>query len=209
MKAVIFCSGVIDDYEFLKDKHFDDCLIISADGGIRHLNRLNIVPHVAIGDRDSATEDFPADAETLIYPTDKDYTDTHLCIDYAIGKGCDEIVLYGATGGRLDHEFSHYCLMAYGLSKGVRVMLCDPKNDIWMESSPFTLDRCKRKYISFFPYGGDVEGFSVSGLKYKAKGMRLSCSNVQASSNEFTDEPTAKISFDKGILIVMLCDDIK
>lgn len=209
MKAIIFCSGVINDYDFLKDKCFDNCLIMSADGGIKHLNALDIVPDVVIADFDSSENCYQDGVEVIKHPTRKDFTDTHLCIDYAIEKGCDEIVLYGATGGRLDHEFSHYCLMAYGLSKGVKIMLCDECNDIWMEKSSFTINRGKRKYVSFFPYGSDIERFTVRGLKYEAENMYLSCSNVQASSNEFINNDIAEISFDKGILIVMLCDDIK
>ena len=169
---------------------------------------LGITPDVVIGDRDSYAEYLGLDtAEVLVYPAEKDFTDTHLCVDYAIEKGCSEIELLGGFGGRHDHEYSHYCLMAYALKKGVKLKMTDKYNEIWMEDKPFILEKGKRKYVSFFPYGSDVEGFSVKGLKYSAKDITLSCGLVQASSNEFEDCERAEVSFKGGMLLVMLCDD--
>ena len=76
-----------------------------------------------------------------------------------------------------------------------------------MENKPFSLKRGKRRYVSFFPYGGDVTNFTVKGLLYTADNMHLSCSEAAASSNEFDSRDTAEISFSDGTLLVMLCDD--
>ncbi len=209
MKAIIFCSGVIENYAYLKNKSYADFLVICADGGVKHTEALNITPDIIIGDEDSSISQYPDNVKIIKYPTDKDFTDTHLCIDYAIGHGCDEIELLGATGGRLDHEFSHFCLLSYGLSKNIRIKICDEFNEVWMENKSFTLNRCEKKYVSFFPYGGDIESFTVRGLKYEAENMYLSCSGVQASSNEFVDTERAEIEFHSGTLLVMLCDDKK
>lgn len=46
-----------------------------------------------------------------ILPERKDVTDTHAAIDYLLSKGYDEIEIYGATGGRLDHFFAVMCLL--------------------------------------------------------------------------------------------------
>ncbi len=207
MKAIIFCSGNIDDYTDLKDRNFNNILIICADGGLKHTEALGITPDAVIGDRDSYTKDLNIDAEVFVYPSKKDFTDTHLCVDYAIDKGCSEIELLGGFGGRHDHEYSHYCLMAYALKKGVKLKMTDKYNEVFMEDKPFVLKRGKRKYISFFPYGSDVESFSVKGLKYSAENIMLSCGLVQATSNEFESEDRAEISFKSGMVLVMLCDD--
>ncbi len=206
MKAIIFCSGKIEDYEYLKNKDFDNCLIICADGGIRHARALNITPEVVIGDGDSWDE-VPDDAKIIKYPTHKDFTDTNLCIEYAIEKGCTEIELLGAIGGRCDQEFSHYCLMAYGLSKNVSIKMSDELNEIWMQNKPFSLRRGDKKYVSFFPYGSAVEGFSVKGLKYEAENICLKPYLVQASSNEFSNQDTAEVTFKSGTLLIILSSD--
>ena len=208
MKAVIFCNGNIDRYEGLKEKCVGN-LVICADGGLRHTKYIGIKPDIIIGDNDSKGN-IPSDAqEVYVYPVKKDDTDTKLCVDCAIEKGCDEIEILGGTGGRLDHEYSHYCLMAYALERGVCLTVTNECNKIFMKDKPFVVERGGYKYISFFPYGGKVEGFAVSGLEYKAENMTLDCSLVQATSNEFSDEESAEISFDSGRLLVMMCNDAK
>lgn len=207
MKAIIICGGDVGDYEFYKQSDFDGAYIICADGGLKHCKKLNIRPDLIVGDNDSWTEQYPAEIESVVSPPEKDYTDTNICIDEAIERGFKEIMLIGALGGRRDHEFSHFCLLAYGLKRGVKIKILDRYNEIWMEDKPFELFRGSRKYVSFFPFGGDVEEFTVRGLKYEAEKMRLACDEVRASSNEFDKCDAALISFKSGRVIVMLCDD--
>lgn len=207
MKAVIFCNGEIRDYEWVKKRSFDNVLVICADGGLRHTRTIGVKPDIIIGDNDSWETEYSDSAEVFIYPPKKDFTDTQLCVDCAIERGCDEIEIIGGFGGRHDHEYSHYCLMAYALDMGIRLKMTDERNVIYMEDKPFVLKKSGHKYVSFFPYGGDVEGFSVKGLEYEADNMTLRCGLVQASSNEFADCETVQVDFKSGRLLVMLCND--
>lgn len=211
MRAVIFASGVIEDYSYIDKESVSDALVICADGGYEHALKLGIHPDVIVGDSDSIKSEYPDDGRTRIIrcPAEKDYTDTNKCIDVAIEDGCTDVEIYGGLGGRFDHEYSNICLMAYALEKGVRVKLVNMHNEIWMEKTGFCLHRGSKKYVSFFPYGGAVDGFSVRGLKYSAENMRLECHLAQASSNEFAECDIADIDFKSGTLIVMLCDDAK
>lgn len=210
--AVIFCGAEIENYNFLREIDFSSAYIICADSGIRHAIALKLEPNLVIGDHDSWCGVYPEKTEKFECKPEKDDTDTALCIDEAIERGFKKIILLGATGGRLDHEFSHYCLMAKGLEKGVRIKMIDENNEIWMENKPFELsraevERCGMRYVSFFPYGRDVLNFSVCGLKYSAENIRLRCSAAVASSNEFDGETTAKIDFSDGTVLVMICKD--
>ena len=209
MKAIIFSSAEIADYGYLERCDRGDCLIICADAGYKHARRLNIVPDIFLGDNDSFASEIPAGVERVLYPPEKDKTDTNIAVDYAIGRGADEIVLIGGIGGRIDQEFTHFCLMEYALNRGVKLKMIDDINEIWMERGPFTLKKsdCGKKYVSFFAYGGKVENFSVKGLKYETEGMSLDPGLVQASSNEFAEAEEAKIGFDSGTVLVMLCED--
>lgn len=206
MKAYIFCNGPISDYGFLKNKDFSDCLVICADGGMRHTERLKITPDVIVGDFDSAKSRL-SDISSVECPTHKDYTDTERCVDLAIERGCKEIELIGAFGGRVDHEFSHYCLMAYALKKGASLVAVDEKNEAFMKDKPFRITDRKKKYVSFFAYGGTVEGLWLKGLKYELEGVSLRCDTTLSVSNEFLSDEDAEISFDKGILLVILSED--
>ncbi len=204
-RAIIFCSGEMDtDHVWLPEYQKD--LVLCADGGYRHAKRLGIIPDLIIGDLDSGISEYPSEVASRIYPSEKDATDTNLCLDYAMEQGCQEVIILGGFGGRLDHEFSHYSLLLYGLRRGVRVKLVNGCHEIWMEDKPFVLKPDNKKYVSFFPFGGDVENFSVRGLKYEAECIKLSCDLVQASSNQFKDGKIAEISFEKGgILLIMRC----
>lgn len=207
MKSIIFSGAYIENYDYLSEINFDDYLIICADSGYKHAKRLNIVPDVILGDNDSYLNKYPDDIKNLVYPPEKDFTDTNIAIDYAIKHNAEEILIIGGLGGRIDHEFSHFCLMNYALDKGVKLKLINDTNEIWMEKNSFTLKKSKRKYVSFFPYAGDVLNFSIKGLKYETANMHMVPNRVQASSNEFSDSNTAFVTFDSGIVIVMLCDD--
>lgn len=207
MKAVIFCGGRIEDYSYIEQESLENALVICADGGYGHTEKLNITPDVIIGDNDSWNGEYPEEIKSIKCPSEKDYTDTERCIDYAIENGCREILIYGGLGGRLDHEFSNYCLLLYALKKGAKVVLLDKYNEIWMEDKPFTLKKDKKKYVSFFPYGGEVQDFSVKGLKYEGDNINLNTDSTLTVSNEFLNS-SAEISFSSGYVLVMLCNDI-
>ena len=202
--AVIFCSGELD---MEPSVNREETLVVCADGGLKHAQRLGIVPDMIIGDCDSIEGVYPEEIPHQIYPSEKDETDARLCLDWAMKQGCKEVLILGGLGGRLDHEFSNYALLMYGLKHGVTVKLCNQQNEIWMADAPFTLTPGEKKYVSFFPYGGDVEGFSVKGFKYEAKNMTLTCDTIRTACNESLPGKEGAVSFTKGYLLVMRCQD--
>ena len=206
-QAVIFCSGEMDSDTLWNPKDRENWLVVCADGGFRHAQRLGVVPDIIIGDCDSFQQAYPDGIPHVIYPSEKDVTDTQLCLDWAIGQGANEALILGGIGGRLDHEFSHFSLLLYGLKRGIRVRIANAQNEIFMVDKPFTVQPTGKKYISLFPYGGTVEGLCIKGLKYEAKDMTLTCDQVQASCNEFVGTQEGEISFQSGYLLVMLCDE--
>lgn len=207
MKCYIFCSAPIDSYDFLKKYDFEKDFVICADGGYVHAKRLGLTPDIWLGDGDSLGSIEIMAKEKLVFPAKKDFTDTDLAVQEALKRGYDEIIIIGALGGRLDHEFSHFCLLKKILDNNAKGFLVSEKNEITMEKESFLVFPDGRKYISFFPFGGDVENFSVKGLCYEAENMHLSCSAVQASSNCFEDGKTGEISFSSGYVLVVRADD--
>ena len=202
--AVIFCSGDLDmEVPFKRE----ETLVICADGGYRHAKKMGIVPDMIIGDCDSFEETYPEEIPHLIYPSEKDETDAMLCLNWAIKEGCDEVWILGGLGGRLDHEFSNFALLMYGLKQGVTVKLANHQNEIWMTDKPVAISPGDKKYISFFPYGGEVEGFSLKGFRYEVDTMTLTCDTVRCACNEFVADTVGEVSFTKGYLLIMCCQD--
>jgi len=207
VKCYIFCSADIKSYDFLKRFDFENGYVICADGGYRHLERLGIVPDLWIGDGDSLKNKEIKAKEVLTFPVKKDNTDTDLAVMEALRRGYRDIVIVGVFGGRLDHEFSHFCLLKKILDNGGHGVLMDENNEITMENKSFSVFPEGKKYISFFPFGGDVLDFSVKGLCYETENINLLCGEIQASSNCFVDEIAGEISFSSGYVLVIRSND--
>lgn len=114
---VIFTGGNYPPVESLYKIILKDEInyIIAADSGFTTAIDNDIIPNLAVGDFDSV------DVISLLsgvskrktffikYPHDKDYTDTQLALMWAkrISKKA-RVILFGGSGGRLDHLFSLY-----------------------------------------------------------------------------------------------------
>ncbi len=168
---------------------------------------LGIIPDVWLGDGDSLDKDEICSNEKIVFPTRKDSTDTDLAVDLALSRGYKDIVIFGGLGGRIDHEYANFCLLKKVCDMGGNCSLVNEKNEIFIKKQGFELYPNKKKYVSFFPFGGDVEGFSVKGLRYEAENMKLECSKAQASSNCFENEKKASVSFSSGYVLVIRSDD--
>ena len=113
MKCLIIAGAPEYDIDLIKEQSENNDLIICADKGYSYAKSAGVKPDIVIGDFDSFTGTVSGDFEILRYNTDKDYTDTHICVDKALEKGCKEITIISAIGGRLDHTLGNLCLLGY------------------------------------------------------------------------------------------------
>jgi len=82
--------------------------VVAADGGARLALALGMNPAVVVGDMDSLEEPFRRVLEQggcrfIVYSQEKDYTDTHLAMDWAYLNGFREVCVIVHRSGRLDH----------------------------------------------------------------------------------------------------------
>lgn len=104
---IALCATHLEKMILPQDREY-----IGVDHGVEELLKQEITPKFAIGDFDSLqNRQTLKNLNIQILPERKDVTDTHAAIEYAISKGYDEIEIYGATGGRLDHFFAVMCLL--------------------------------------------------------------------------------------------------
>ena len=97
----VFCAGGFDALA----EPLEDAFVIAADGGLKHLQQLNIPPDVIIGDFDSLGYT-PKDAR--VFPVEKDDTDSMLAVRHGLREGCRRFILYGSLDGpRLDHTVAN------------------------------------------------------------------------------------------------------
>jgi len=204
MKCLIFCSSNDSGIEFLKRIDFSDSYIICADGGASVLQKLGLKADLWVGDMDSYKgSDYDFYKEKAVYPSDKDLTDAHIAVIEALNRNMTEICLFGATGGRLDHEYANYCLLKYILKNGGFGTILNEKNRICLTNKNIKIYPEKEKYISFFPFGGEVKSLTVKNAKYVLQNYDLTDDHTYTVSNEFINEKPVEIELDSGYLLIM------
>lgn len=210
MKTVIIGSGEIYDYSFCLELVNSADRIICADGGTRHAINMRLVPHVIIGDMDSSAAGYVEyfrgkGVETVKYPTDKDKTDMHICVEFALAFS-SEIILLGATGSRIDHMLANISLLKLGLEKGIPITILDNRNSIMMIKESIHMRGEKSELFSLIPYTGRVEGICTRGAHYELQDAVMELGDPYGVSNYFEEE-TVEVSIKKGILLVIRSRD--
>ena len=117
-----------------------------------------MVPDLVDGDFDSISHDGReylnslTDTEVVQLVPEKDDTDTQSAMNLAIKKGAKNILILGATGGRLDHFMGNLGLLTLGKESSVNVALADAQNYICLIESGTVLEKAEQfgTYVSFF-----------------------------------------------------------
>ena len=175
-------------------------IVLAADGGYVYLEKIGIKPDVIMGDFDSSEKPpFPEIAE---FNSEKDDTDTGLCVDYGLEHGFSVFEIYGGIGGRLDHTFANIQTLVKIAQFGGRGYLYGRDEVITVIDSEIEFDESYRGIISVFSIGDRAEGVCVSGLKYSLDNATLTNNFPLGVSNEFTGK-CAKISVKEGYLLVI------
>lgn len=184
-----------------------------VDRGTKILLEQGIQPVFTVGDFDSVSDEeraWIAERITITpVPAEKADTDLALGVAQAIEQGFDEICIYGATGGRLDHFMGAMQLLKMPAYQNARIQLIDQQNEIsLLTAGEHTLQNNTRyQYISFVPATDDVT-LSLHGFKYDLEQEVLAQGSTLTISNEF-DGATARVIVHKGMVYQMRSRDKK
>lgn len=210
-RIVIISGGELDEKFALSvlAEAVANC-IIGVDRGIEFLYRNKITPGYIVGDFDSASQEI-ADYyrnETTVpireYNPAKDASDTEIAVRLAMTLGCSELIILGATGGRIDHLWANVQTLTIPFSAGIDARILDPRNSIRVIGGETVLKRseCYGPYFSLFPLGHEVYGFNIKGAKYPLRNHTLTPYDSLCVSNEFEEEEVI-ISFSSGTVLLM------
>ena len=119
MRAVIIGGGSVS--ENLKEYILPGDFIVCADSGYDRARAFGVKPNLVIGDMASIVSKLESGPEIITAPVQKDETDSMLCIDILIDRGFDEILFFGALGGRPDHSFANITSLLYAAKKGIHI----------------------------------------------------------------------------------------
>jgi thiamine pyrophosphokinase len=173
---------------------------------------LGITPDVVIGDLDSlAADDIKglqiASVEIIRYPAKKDQTDLELALKLAIDRGADEIVVFGAMGGRWDMSIANILLLAEQNLSGATIRIIDGRHEIMLlhAGKEITFYGEKGDILSLIPLGRDALGITTIGLEYPLKNDVLRLGSSRGISNVLTRN-SATVFLKQGLLLcVHIC----
>lgn len=220
--TVIVSGGMIQEdfaLDFLKkiqeERKGKKLVLMAADRGLDFFRKNGITPDIADGDFDSLSVEGKKylenlkDTEIIRLQPEKDDTDTQSTLNLAIAKGSENILILGATGGRIDHLIGNLGLLTLGKLKGVSVAIADAQNYICLVKSGTILSKAGQfgKYVSFFSAGEAVEGLTLKGFKYPLNNFCLTTADSGLTvSNEIRDD-TAQITYNRGSLMMVMSRD--
>lgn len=199
---------MVEDYVRIRSFLGAPDLVICADGGIRHAFALGLRPALVLGDFDSAGQALAAEMESQgipvqRVPVEKDQTDSQLALEEAIRRGADEILLVGATGGRLDHTVANLLLLP-GLPASTTVSIVDSHNLVRLlrPGGRLTVPALPGSYLSLLPLSPEVKGVVAEGVKWPLDGVTLRWGESLGVSNQILADE-AFLAIREGYLLVI------
>ena len=197
-KCVIFCAG---GFDCLIEPLGKEDFLMAADGGLVHLQKLNLTPDGILGDFDSLGYT-PKGAK--VFPVEKDDTDAMLAVRQGLKMGFTDFILYGSLDGdRLDHTVANFQTLQYLADHGARGM-CVGKRYIAavIKNETITFPETATGIVSVFCMGADAKGVSITGTKYEAKDITLTAGFPLGVSNHFEGRQS-RITVQDGSLLLL------
>ena len=140
---------------------------------------------------------------SLVFPVEKDETDTHLAYLEGAKRGYTAFRVYGGVGGREDHTFANYSLLLYAKNRGHSMTLVgDGYESFVIKNESATLSGRPGAPLSVFAFGGSASGVNILGAKYEARDVTLHPEFPLGVSNSFL-RGEVWLSVKDGALLVM------
>lgn len=209
-RVAIFTGGDLHE-EYIEKLNADD-ILIGADYGAWYLVNQHLTLNLAVGDFDSVSEEqyrcIEENSHQVVRcdPIDKDLSDTELALKYAYSFDPAEIVIFGATGSRLDHTLANIQILSKTLKQGVRCSILNRNNLITATDSRITLHKSEYDCVSILPLTTEVRGIDLDGFMYPLSNAVLSIGDSLGISNQIVDT-TGTITIKEGILLVVQSKD--
>ena len=169
-------------------------------------------PDIIIGDFDSVDANVLKQYENRVliekFPSEKDFTDMELAVEFAVSKGYNNIILTGASGTRLDHTLGNIMLMEKYYKEGVNISIIDNNNEmkIISDNAELFIEYKEGYYISIIPVTEYIQGLYLEGFKYNLNNVNVQRGSTLCISNQIKDNK-GRITLRKGNAIVIISKD--
>lgn len=179
--------------------------IAAVDRGAAHALALGLTPSILIGDMDSIDprhRQVLASVPALVHPADKDKTDTHLALEWALAQGGRHIVIGGGLGSRFDHALANALLLLELARHGARGVITDGRQAVHLLNGELELTAPTGYALSILPLFSRCRGLTLRGLRWELTNHELTPGETRTVSNEFLDEP-ARLTLREGTALVI------
>lgn len=181
--------------------------LVAVDGGLHHLKRLGLKPHLLIGDLDSVNaselaEIIEAGIEVRRFPPAKDQTDLELALEHALELGYAQIVVAYPFGDRVDHTLGNLSLLSRPDLAGRTLSLEDGQVEARLLDQSACLPAQPGDLVSLIAWGEPVEGITTKGLEYPLNYETLVPWQTRGISNVALAD-LIEIDFKSGRLLVI------
>lgn len=209
-RAVILSGGTVADQEALRILNEPYAVLVGVDRGLEWLYEKGICPTHIVGDFDSISEEILLhfrkcmDIPIREFNPVKDASDTEIALRLCLELACEEVILLGATGTRLDHIWANVQTLSIAKKAGIPAWIVDAHNRIRLidGETHLTKQEAFGMYFSLFSLSGPIPGLTITGAKYPLQNHTLYPYDSLCVSNQIAEEETV-ISFPEGLMVLM------
>ena len=176
--------------------------VIYADAGYKFkdiVGEKNVL--AVVGDFDSLGAP-PKNEKIVSLEVEKNFTDGERAIRLAKELGADEVVIYGAYGGKIEHVLGNIALLKIARSLGIKASIKDSGNITELFCGEQNFEVKKGGVVSLIPYAGNCRVKNSSGLYYPLDNLVLTSADTRGISNLAIDDNVSLNAVEGECLII-------
>lgn len=201
-RCVIIGGADIGRYDRIRSRLREDDFYICCDSGLKHRERLGIIPNLIVGDFDSHKNP-QLNIETIVLPCEKDDTDTVFAVKVALKRGFQDFLMVGVIGGRLDHSLGNVSLLLMLDAHGKRAVILDDYSEMEIVSRKPMFIQDRYAYFSLLNISGIAQGITIKNAKFPLTDAEISCEYQYGISNKVLPGMTAEVTVENGRLLLI------
>lgn len=201
-ECVIIGGADIVDYDRIKGYINDKSFIVCCDSGLKHIEKLSVMPDLVVGDFDS--HDKPSfSVETIVLPREKDDTDTFFAVKEAVKRGFIAFTILGAVGNRLDHTLGNISILMYLNSLGLTARLIDDYSEMQVISDCIEISN-SFSFFSTVSIDGTARGVCIENAKFPLHNAVIEPIYQYGISNEvLPGKASTRVRLKEGKLLII------
>jgi thiamine pyrophosphokinase len=173
-RGLLVIGGTGPSARTLSECARDAEFIVAADSGLDSCVAAGIVPDLVVGDMDSLSDPallrpFPP-ARVMVFPRDKDETDTEIGLRILLERGWGHVTIAGGAGGRIDHLLGVAALFE---REPAPARWITDVEDITLVTGEAEFHGWAGSTVSVFPVGERAASLRSEGLKWPLDGLEF------------------------------------